>query len=120
MPPNDQGAMPRFGERTISQGGLGSQGGQSSLAEWKVDKNGEEAEKIDLIVEKPGWDPRWDAGAEDWSDVRNKNMVFGGDGGIEMLKTGYGEHDFAVAVEDEPLLDEDALRLNAVGLDVTS
>lgn len=67
--------------------------------------------------EHPGQHPRWDSGAADWSLWR-KDGVLHGDGGVFIQTSGWGERSFALAVEDEPLLDEDAVILGAVGLEV--
>jgi len=71
-----------------------------------------------IEMDHPGHHPRWDAGGEDWSNAHRKSAVFGGDSGRYIVKSGFGEREFSKAVEDEPLLDEDAVRLNAAGFDV--
>ena len=65
----------------------------------------------------PGNHPRWDPGAENWSKWR-KTGVAHGDGGIHVGSSGLGASDFAIAVEDSPLLDEDALILRSAGYEV--
>ena len=88
---------------------------------WAVDDvalDGEELLPDEPPMTHPGQDPIWDAGAEDWDYWHKKNEVFAGDGGNYLQPNGFGEVEFARAIEDEPLLDEDAVRLNAAGFDV--